>query len=261
MAIAPRGKEYMGFPTQKPEKLLTRIIEACSQEGDTILDAYCGCGTSVSVAQRLKRNWVGIDITYHSIALIMRRLEKNFGEQAFKNIRLDGIPKDLHSAQALALKQDDRLRKEFEKWFVITYTNNRAIINDKKGGDKGIDGTSFFMTSKDQNAKIVFQVKSGSVGRGDIAKFNSDRLREGAELGMFLTLQPATQGMKDEANSVGRYEHKLMCRTYNRIGIVTVADLLERGARLQIPMSLEVLAAAQQANESKQMVLPSGMNA
>ena len=75
---------------------------------------------------------------------------------------------------------------------------------------------------------------------------------------MFLTLQPATQGMKDEANAAGRYEHKLMCRNYNRIGIVTVADLLERGDRLQIPMSLEVLAAAQRANEPKQMTLLSG---
>lgn len=134
MAIAPRGKEYMGFPTQKPEKLLTRIIEACSQEGDTVLDAYCGCGTTVAVAQQLKRKWIGIDITYQSIALILRRLERRHGEQAFKGISLDGIPQDMGSAQALALKQDDRLRKEFEKWVVLTYTNNRAIINDKKGG-------------------------------------------------------------------------------------------------------------------------------
>jgi len=117
------------------------------------------------------------------------------------------------------------------------------------------------MTGMDQNAKIVFQVKSGTVGRGDISKFNNDRVREGAELGMFLTLQSATQGMKDEANAADRYEHKLMSRGYNRIGIVTIADLIERGDRLEIPMSLEVLAAAQRASEPAQMNLLSGTDA
>lgn len=256
MAIAPRGKEYMGFPTQKPEKLLERIIKAGSQEGDTILDAYCGCGTTVSVAQSLKRKWIGIDITYYSVALILRRLEGSYGEDVLKHIKLDGIPQDVGSAQALALKEDDRLRKEFEKWVVLTYTNNRAIINDKKGADKGIDGTSFFMTDSIQNAKVVFQVKSGSVGRGDVAKFNNDRVREGAELGVFLTLQPATQGMRDEANAAGSYEHKLMSRHYGRVGIVTIADLIEHKKRLDIPMSLEVLSAAQRATQGQQLELP-----
>lgn len=239
------SKERLGYPTQKPEALLDRIIQASTNEGDVVLDAYCGCGTTISVAERLKRKWIGIDITYQSISLILRRLEGQYGKEFVANIIPDGIPRDMDAARNLAHKQDDRLRKEFEKWAILTYTNNRAIINDKKGGDQGIDGTAFFLTAKDENAKIVFQVKSGTVGRGDISKLNNDRTREGAESAVFLTLQPPTQGMKSEASSAGIYKHDLMNRTYPRIQIVTIAEVLEQQKRLDIPMSLEVLKTAQ----------------
>src|SRR3972149_10863429 len=159
--------ESLGYQTQKPESLLERIIESSTKEGDTVLDAYCGCGTSVAVAQRLKRKWIGIDITYQSISLVLRRLEDTFGADALDTITTDGIPKDMQSAIALAHKDDDRLRKEFEKWAVLTYTNNRAVINEKKGADAGIDARAYFMTGKKDNAKIIFQVKSGKVKRDD----------------------------------------------------------------------------------------------
>ncbi len=243
--LQQKDPERLGYPTQKPEALLERIIKASSNEGDVVLDAYCGCGTTIAVAERLKRKWIGIDITYQSISLILRRLEGQYGKHILDTITLNGIPRDMESARALALKQDDRVRKEFEKWAVLTYTNNRAIINDKKGGDKGIDGTAFFLTDKDENAKIVFQVKSGNVGRGDVSKLNNDRTREGAELAVFLTLQPPTQGMKGEASAAGIYEHSLMNRSYPRIQIITIAEIVEQHKRLDIPMSLEVLKKAQ----------------
>jgi DNA modification methylase len=237
--------ERMGYPTQKPEALLQRLIAASTVEGDVILDAYCGCGTTTVVAERMKRNWIGIDITYQSIALVLRRLEGEVGKEALANITLNGIPQDMDSARALALKQDDRLRKEFEKWAILTYTNNRAVINDKKSGDEGIDGTAFFLTGKDENAKVVFQVKSGHVGRGDVSKLNNDRIREGAESAVFLTLQPPTRGMMLEANAAGVYQHDLMNRSYPRIQIITIAEIVEQHKRLDIPMSLEVLKKAQ----------------
>ncbi len=239
--------ERMGYPTQKPEVLLQRIIAASTVEGDVVLDAYCGCGTTIVVAERLKRNWVGIDITYQSIALILRRLEGELGKEVITRISLNGIPKDMESVHALSQKKDDRLRKEFEKWAVLTYTNNRAIINDKKGADAGIDGVAWFLTSKDDNAKIVFQAKSGKVERGDIAKLNSDRLREGAEMAVLLTLQAPTQPMRDEANKIGSYEHPLMQRKYPRVQIVTIAEIVEQNKRMEMPMSLEVLRKAQAA--------------
>jgi hypothetical protein len=142
--INNRSREKLGYPTQKPEALLERIIKATSNEGDIILDAYCGCGTTIAVAQRLNRRWIGMDITYQAIATIVARLEDQFGKVVSDSVVLDGMPKDIKSAYALARKKDDRVRKEFEKWAILKYTNNRAVIRKKKGADGGIDGLFYF---------------------------------------------------------------------------------------------------------------------
>lgn len=252
-AIGTENKERLGYPTQKPEALLERIIVASSNEGDVVMDAYCGCGTTVAVAHRLNRKWIGIDITYQSISLILRRLEKAFGADALSNIQTDGIPRDMASAEALAHKQDDRLRKEFEKWAVLTYTNNRAVINEKKGADAGIDARAFFKTGKHDNAKIIFQVKSGGVKRGDIATLRGDMGREKAALAVLITLEEPSRPMVAEAKAVGQHKHEEMGRSYDTISIVTVREIVEEGKRLEIPMSLEVLAAAQRAVEDRQI--------
>jgi len=232
------------FPTQKPEALLERIILASSKEGDTVLDAYCGCGTTIIVAERLKRRWIGIDITYQSISVIIKRLEDSFGKKISDSVILDGIPRDMDSATALANKKDDRLRKEFEKWAVLTYSDNHAIINEKKGADKGIDGTAYFMSSPTDTEKMVFQVKSGKVKRSDIAGFRSDADDENAKIGIFLTLEEPTQPMREAAMAAGMYEHPLMGKAYNRIQIVTIREIIEEKKRLDMPLSLEVLKSA-----------------
>jgi len=239
-----RGKEYLGYPTQKPEALLERIIKASSNEGDTVLDAYCGCGSTVAVAQHLKRRWIGIDITYQSISVIIRRLEDTFGKQISDSIIFDGIPKDIESARALANKKDDRLRKEFEKWAILTYSDNRAVINEKKGADKGIDGIAYFLTSETETEKIAFQVKSGGVERKDIAAFITDTNSEKAQMGIFLTLEEPTQPMYQAAMSAGMYEHILMGKSYPRIQIITIREIIEEKKRLEMPLSLEVLKSA-----------------
>jgi len=253
--INSQAAERLGYPTQKPEALLERIIRASTNEGDVVLDAYCGCGTTIAVAQRLGRAWIGMDITYQSISLMLRRLEAQFGKQVLDTITLNGIPRDMASAVALAHKKDDRVRKEFEKWAVLTYSVNRAIINEKKGADAGVDGIAYFQTGHEDNAKIIFQVKSGGVGRGDIAKLHSDMLREGAAMAVFLTLDPPTKPMRDEAKGVGSYYHDLMQRSYDKIQIVTVQDIIERGAHLEMPMSLEVLKKAQAVKQDGQLQL------
>jgi site-specific DNA-methyltransferase (adenine-specific) len=252
-SIQSQSTERLGYPTQKPEALLERILKTSSRNGDTVLDAYCGCGTTIVVAERLKRKWIGIDITYQSISLVLRRLEKALGTDVLRTIQTDGIPRDMASAEALAHKRDDRLRKEFEKWAVLMYTNNRAIINERKGADAGIDARAYFMTGKTDNAKIIFQVKSGGVKRGDIATLRGDMDRESAALAVLITLEEPTRQMLAEAKSAGQYRHETMGRNYDRISIVTVREIVEDGKRLEIPMSLEVLKAAQRATaESKQ---------
>jgi len=253
--VAPSAKERLGFPTQKPEALLERIIKASTDEGDVVLDAYCGCGTTVAVAERLKRKWIGIDITYQSVSVILKRIEDAFGKNVLETIQLDGVPRDMNSAEALAHKKDDRLRKEFEKWAVLTYSNNRALINEKKGGDKGIDGIAYFKTGKIDNAKIIFQVKSGGVKRGDIATLRGDMARENAALGCLITLEEPTRNMIQEAKDAGQFKHEDMGRSYDVINIITVKEIVEDGKRLDIPMSLEVLKAAKKADDSEQMGL------
>jgi hypothetical protein len=242
------------YPTEKPTALLERIIRASSDEGQVVLDAYCGCGTTIVVAEQWKRKWIGIDITYQSISLILRRLEQTYGKDILKKIRVDGIPKDMASAEALALRNDDRLRKEFEKWAALSYTSNRAIINEKKGADAGIDAVAYFKTGKEDNAKIIFQVKSGGVNRGDIAKLRGDMAREGAELAVFITLEEPSGPMIREAKSAGAYKHDEMSRTYDRISIVTIREIVEENKRLEIPMNLEVLKAAQRATETEEQM-------
>jgi DNA modification methylase len=237
--ISANAQERLGYPTQKPEALLERIIKASSNEGDTVLDAYCGCGTTVAVAQRLGRRWIGIDITYQSISLILKRLADKYPADwpaIEANILLDGVPRDLASAVALANRKDDKTRKEFEKWAVLTYSNNQARINEKKGADAGIDGIAYFLIDKDTNGKAIFQVKSGGSNRATLATLNSDRMREKAEFGFLITMDLPTKAMRDEIAAAGKYKHPLLNREDDRIQVITVAEIL-RGDRLDLPMA------------------------
>lgn len=237
--IGNTSGERLGYPTQKPEALLERIIRASSNEGDMVLDAYCGCGTTVAVAQRLNRQWIGIDITYQSIALILKRLEDQYPEQwagIEAGILLDGVPRDKASAVALANRKDDKTRKEFEKWAVLTFSKNQARINEKKGADAGIDGIAYFLIDKDTNGKAIFQVKSGGANRATVATLNSDRQREKAEFGFLLTMDTPSKAMRDEIAAAGKYQHPMLNREDDRIQIVTVDEILE-GKRLNLPMA------------------------
>ncbi|WP_430013891.1 DNA methyltransferase [Microcystis ichthyoblabe FBCC-A1114] len=249
--INSQASERLGYPTQKPEALLERIIKASSNKGDIILDAYCGCGTTIAVAERLERNWIGIDITYQSISLMLKRLEDSFGKNVLDKIELNGIPKDIESAKALATKPDDRTRKEFEKWAVLTYSNNRAVINDKKGADKGIDAIAYFQGDKDNREKIIFQVKSGNVKSGDIRDLQGTMTLQGAALGIFITLKPPSKDMVQTAKSAGIYRGRYMSQSVDKIEIVTVQEILEQKKRLDVILTFEVLKAAEKQRETQ----------
>ena len=249
------SRERLGYPTQKPESLLERFIQASSNEGNVVLDAYCGCGTTVAVSQRLNRQWIGIDITYQSISVILKRLEESFGKGVLDHITLNGIPKDMEAAVALANKSDDRTRKEFEKWAVLTYSNNRAIINQKKGADKGIDGIAYFRSEKDDPEKIILQVKSGKVSSRDIRDLQGAITRESATLGIFITLQKPTKDMSKEAKEAGIYQSQYMSAPVDKIRIVTVQEIIEEQKRLDILLALEVLKSAEKQMEIRQGTL------
>ena len=249
--IAPSARERLGYPTQKPESLLEKIIKASSNENDTILDAYCGCGTTVAVSQRLDRKWIGIDITYQSISLILRRLEDSFGKGVLQTIKLHGIPKDIESATELANKADDRTRKEFEKWAILTYTDNRGIIKTKKGSDQGVDGIAYFQGDQNDPEKIIFQVKSGKVKSGDIRDLIGTMTLENASIAIFITLENPTKDMIKTAKTAGFYQSQYMSQSCDKIQLVTVQDIIENQKRLNIRLSLEVLKSAEKQKEVK----------
>ncbi len=241
--MSPTSKERLGYPTQKPEALLERIIKASSNEGDLILDAYCGCGTTISVAQKLKRKWIGIDITYQSISVIIKRLKEHFGQNVVDKTELNGVPQDMEAAIALAHKKDDRVRKEFEKWAVLTYSDNKAIINEKKGADSGIDGIAFMLVGQNEHKQVLFSVKSGHIGVPMIRDFCHVVDREDAAMGVFITLEEPTKPMIKEAKNMGDYINPLTHQQYPKIEIITIAELLS-GKQLNLPQAVEVLKEA-----------------
>ena len=251
-ALNPMDKERLGYPTQKPEALLERIIQASSNPGDTILDAYCGCGTTVAVAHRLGRRWIGMDISYQAISLILKRLEDstpaNQRAALHDQAIVHGIPRDLAAAHALALDPRDKTRKEFEKWAILTYSSNRARINEKKGADGGIDGQAHFLTGPTTHGTVLLQAKSGHVSRATIATLRGDMERISAELGVLITLNEPTGPMKDEAAAAGLYHHPLFDLTVPRIQVVTVQDMLAHHATLTMPLTHDAVKAAQVAN-------------
>lgn len=232
--INPQAKERLGYPTQKPLALLQRIIQASSNEGDLVLDPFCGCGTTVDAAQHLGRSWIGIDITHIAISLIRRRLQDRYGEDV--QFQVIGEPKDEGSARALA-EQD---RYQFQSWALDQIDARPA--QEKKGADQGVDGVIFFCDDGENIRRAIIQVKSGHVGVGQIYSLlgtlnqqNDDKER--APIGLFLTLEQPTKPMIKEAASAGFYPHPLIPdKRFPRIQILTVRDLFE-GKRPDLPHS------------------------
>ncbi len=165
-------------------------------------------------------------------------------------------PRDIASAIALANRKDDKTRKEFEKWAILTYSRNQARINEKKGADAGIDGIAYFLIDNDTNGKAIFQVKSGGATRATLATLNSDRQREKAEFGILITMDLPTKAMRDEIIAAEKYKHPLLNREDDRLQVITVAEILQ-GKRLDLPMARTdaVKSAAALGDDDKQTTL------
>ncbi|OGE83508.1 MAG: hypothetical protein A3B10_03590 [Candidatus Doudnabacteria bacterium RIFCSPLOWO2_01_FULL_44_21] len=227
-AIAGNAKERLGYPTQKPEQLLERIIEVSSNEGDLVLDPFCGCGTTVSVAERLNRQWVGIDITMLAINLIRHRLAGQFEGKSLPII-VDGRPKDVSGAKALFEKDPF----EFEYWaldLVSAVPGQSKTKENMRGADKGIDGVINFIkdikSGEQIYGRVLVQVKGGMVHRNDIATLKGDIEREKADGGLLVTLEPSTRPMIQEAVEAGTFTPSFTKVEYPKIQIISVQELI-----------------------------------
>ena len=217
--INSRAAERLGYPTQKPEPLLERIIAASSNSGDVVLDPFCGCGTTIAVAQRLERRWIGIDITYLATSLIKGRLKDAFGDRASFNVI--GEPVSVEDAAELA-KSDPY---QFQ-WWALGLVGARPA-EQKKGADKGIDGRIFFHDEPGGKTKqIILSVKAGKTGAGDVRDLIGTVDTEKAEMGALLSFQKPTQPMTSAAASAGFYTSPGWNTTHPRIQLLTVEELL-----------------------------------
>lgn len=219
------GNEALGYPTQKPEELLLRIIEASSQEGDIVLDPFCGCGTAIAAAQKLHRQWIGIDITHLAIGLIKRRMADQFGDEL--EYEVYGEPTTLEGAQELA----DQDKFQFE-WWALGLVGARPA-DPKKGSDRGIDGRLYFHDDQSGKTKqVIISVKGGHTGVAHIRDLVGVLDRENAQIGVEITLNEPTQPMRSEAASAGFYNSPW--GKHPRVQILTIEELLD-GAQIDMP--------------------------
>jgi DNA modification methylase len=212
--IAAIGKERTGYPTQKPEALLERVIRASSKEGDVVLDPFCGCGTAIAVAERLERKWIGIDVTHLAINIIRDRMKDT-------QFEVRGEPLDRDGARQLA--EDDRFQFQ---WWILGRVGARPG-DKKKGADSGIDGELIFRDTPQSTTdrRIIISVKSGKLQPAHVRELRGVVDREGAALGVLLTLEPPSQAMSVEASKAGFYESHW--GRHPRLQILTAEQVLD----------------------------------
>lgn len=215
--INSAAKERLGYPTQKPEALLERIVSASSNPGDVVLDPFCGCGTTIEAAQKLDRRWIGIDVTHLAIGLIKTRLRDAFGEA----VQYEVVGEPTTAEDAAALAESDKYQFQ---WWALGLVGARPV-EQKKGADKGIDGRLNFHDGSKETRQIVFSVKGGHLKATDVRDLRGVREREKAEIGVLLSFESPTKPMRTEAASAGFYTSPW--GKHPRIQLLTVAELLE----------------------------------
>jgi site-specific DNA-methyltransferase (adenine-specific) len=238
--INPVGNERLGYPTQKPVALLERIVEASSNPGDLVLDPFCGCGTATIASERLGRRWIGIDITYLSIAVMKARLKDSFGI----DVPVIGQPTEVEGARQLAQGVDGRYQFQ---WWALNLIDARPLGGvEKKGADRGIDGRiTFTIGPKGEMGQALVSVKSGHVNSSMIRDLKGTLEREGAQIGLFISLEEASREMELEATTAGFYTSPISGKDYPRIQILTIRELLEQHKKPMLP--LLILPTYQQA--------------
>ncbi|MGW7075973.1 DNA methyltransferase [Streptomyces sp. NPDC054866] len=217
--LSTRDRERLGYPTQKPEDLLRRIIAASSNPGQVVLDPFCGCGTTVSVAEQLNREWIGIDISPTAVNIMANRLRKvSRGQCAPKIIGLPITEEDLKKLKPF----------EFQNWVIQKLWGTHA---PRKSGDMGIDGYSFMVNDP-------IQVKqSERVGRNVVDNFETAMDRAGKDRGYIVAFS-FTKGAKEEVARV-RWHRRL------DIQLVTVRELLEPDTERWSPFTPQVASVTE----------------
>jgi site-specific DNA-methyltransferase (adenine-specific) len=244
-----QAAERLGYPTQKPLALLERIIRAATNEGDVVLDPFCGCGTAVDAAHRLGRRWIGIDVTYLAIDLIVKRLHHAFGTDADDSYEVSGVPRDNQAAQALF----DKNPFDFERWAVSLVG---AQPNERQVGDRGVDGVARFPLGRDELGRILVSVKGGKQLNPAMVRDLLGTVRsQKAQMGILVTQHKPTRGMIDAQRHAGTWTHPANGTVYPVIQIVTTGELLGGAKPEKPPTLLPYIAAQRVTPDSEQEAL------
>jgi adenine specific DNA methylase Mod len=223
--IGAQAAERLGYPTQKPQALLERIIQTSSNSGDVVLDPFCGCGTAIAAAEALGRQWIGIDITHLAIALIKNRLETSSGGTT--KYKVIGEPTTEEEARILAGENPYQFQ-----WWALSLVGARPV-EQKKGADQGVDGRLFFhFDDSSETHQIIFSVKAGNLNPGYVRDLHGVIDREKAEIGVLITFNEPTKPMKVEALNAGVY--RSAWGDHPKVQIFTVGELLA-GKKIDMP--------------------------
>lgn len=225
-ALNPMANERVGYPTQKPEELVQRLIKASCPEDGIVLDPFCGCGTTLIASEKLDRKWIGIDITYLAVDVLKQRIEKDFNEEEDVDFEIKGEPEGMAGAERLA----EENKSEFQKWII---SKIGGTPNEDMSGDEGIDGFLYFKDGGKDRVAIIQETVSKSVSPGKVRDFKGTMERDNAPMGVFITMKEPTKGMKKEANTAGTYEDSFG-NEYPRIQFITVEEIME-GEKPDIP--------------------------
>ena len=252
--INSMARERLGYPTQKPVALLERILEASSNAGDIVLDPFCGCGTALVAAQKLGRHWIGIDVTYLSIAVMRARLKDSFG---LADVEVVGQPTEVEGARAMLVGTGLEGQYQFQWWALDLIGAQPMGGAQRKGADRGIDGVINFSTGpRGEVGRALVSVKSGGVNSSQVRDLKGVLDREKAEIGLFVTLEEPSAPMHLEATTAGVYHSELSGREYPRIQILTIRELLDEHRRPDLPVL--VLPAFQQAQRVEKKAAEQG---
>lgn len=230
------AKERLGYPTQKPQGLLERIIKASSNEGDLVADFFCGCGTTVAAAQALNRQWLGVDISHLAVSLIAKRLVDTYGQNIKHNYSIEGFPQDIGSAKELA-RNTDNGRFNFQDWVIEVLLN--GVVNPKKVADGGYDGYLTFNITDKQKEFVLIEIKSGNVNVKNIREFIQVIEKQKAAIGLFVCFEEQiTQPMLKEAKLAGNYHYSGTGyeSDYDKVQVITIEQLMQ-GQLPKIPES------------------------
>lgn len=236
--IAPlqsADREKLGYPTQKPEILMERIISTSTNEGDVVADFFCGCGTTIAVAQRLNRKWLGADISHLAIRLIVKRLTETYGLGVKHNIKMHGLPKDVASAKMLA-QETEGGRIGFQDWAIEVMLN--GVANEKKVADGGYDGYLTFNMGKEKYFALI-ETKSGRLTVKNMREFVKVVENQKAAVGVFVCFEETvTKEMIKEAKDAGHIKLGAIEFPMDKIQILTIEDLFA-GKQPQLPGAAE----------------------